>query len=97
MEKANAHLSYDCGQRRFVIARDLYDLHHLVQASVPLEIIRAALPAKFAVKGIEWPESIADNLVAKRPLFASDWLIMNNLAVHLPRSNAWQQEYGLTP
>lgn len=62
-----------CGQRRFVIARDLYDIYHLAQADVSLDAVRDALPAKFAAKGIELPSSIAADLDVKRPLFAEDW------------------------
>lgn len=61
------------GQRRFVIARDVYDLYHLARAGVSLEQVRAALPAKFAVKGIELPKSMAVDLEQDHALFAADW------------------------
>lgn len=62
-----------CGQRRFVIARDLYDLYHLAQVDIPFEAVQRALPAKFAAKGIDLPRSIGTDLEAKRALFATDW------------------------
>ena len=62
-----------CGQRRFIIARDLYDLYHLSQTDVPFDAVRSVLPAKFAAKGIDLPVSIQANLEAKRPQFSSDW------------------------
>ena len=69
-----------CGQRRFIIARDLYDLYHLAQAGVSLERVRTALPAKFAAKGIDLPRSMAADLEKSRALFAADW---NQRLAHL--------------
>jgi predicted nucleotidyltransferase component of viral defense system len=69
-----------CGQRRFIIARDLYDLYHLAQAGVSPERVRAALPAKFAAKGIDLPRSMAADLEKSRAQFAADW---NQRLAHL--------------
>lgn len=62
-----------CGQRRFIIARDLYDIYHIAQSGILLEAVRNALPAKFAAKGIDLPSSIISDLERKQPLFAEDW------------------------
>ena len=62
-----------CGQRRFIIARDLYDISHIAQSDVSLEAVRDALPAKFAAKGINLPISIVADLDQKQALFAEDW------------------------
>lgn len=73
-----------CGQRRFIIARDLYDLYHLAQAGVSLERVRAALPAKFAAKGIDLPQLMTADLEKSRAQFAADW---NQRLAHLLPSN----------
>lgn len=62
-----------CGQRRFIIARDLYDVFHIAQSDVSLVSVRDALPAKFAAKGIGLPTSIVADLDQKQALFAEDW------------------------
>jgi len=62
-----------CGQRRFIIARDLYDIYHIAQSDVSLEAVRNALPAKFAAKGVDLPVSIISDLERKQALFAEDW------------------------
>jgi predicted nucleotidyltransferase component of viral defense system len=62
-----------CGQRRFIIARDLYDIYHIAQSGVSLEAVRNALPAKFAAKGVDLPVSIISDLERKQALFAEDW------------------------
>lgn len=62
-----------CGQRRFIIARDLYDIYHIARSDVSLEAIRNALPAKFAAKGVDLPISIVSDLERKQALFAEDW------------------------
>ena len=62
-----------CGQRRFIIARDLYDIYHIARSDVSLEAIRNALPAKFAAKGVDLPVSIISDLEQKQALFAEDW------------------------
>ena len=62
-----------CGQRRFIIARDLYDIYHIAQSDVSLEAVGNALPAKFAAKGVDLPVSIISDLEQKQTLFAEDW------------------------
>lgn len=72
-EMAAEKLRALCGQRRYAIARDLYDLHHLVEAGVDVLAIRDVLPAKFAIKGIQ-PTALAElTAAARRQAFAGDW------------------------
>lgn len=61
------------GQRRFAISRDVYDIYQLTQTGITLNQVRAALPTKFAAKGIALPALLVDSLVARRTVFESDW------------------------
>lgn len=62
-----------CGQRRFIIARDLYDICQIAQSGISFEAIISVLPAKFAAKGVDLPVSIVADLERKQALFAEDW------------------------
>jgi predicted nucleotidyltransferase component of viral defense system len=62
-----------CGQRRFAIARDLYDIYHLSRSGVALESVNPILRRQFSAKGVTPPESIADHLNRNRQEFALDW------------------------
>ena len=42
-----------CGQRRFAISRDLYDIHRLVQSGVLVEELTPLLPEKFKARGLD--------------------------------------------
>lgn len=42
-----------CGQRRFAIARDIYDIHQLVTAGVDLAAVGPLIPAKFSARGVD--------------------------------------------
>lgn len=42
-----------CGQRRFAIARDVYDIHRLIQAGVAMVEISSGLPEKFRHRGAD--------------------------------------------
>jgi predicted nucleotidyltransferase component of viral defense system len=71
------------GQRRFAIARDIYDIHQLVGAGVSLELVRQALPAKLAAKGLP-PDTISvASLVQRRPGFENDWRAGWHTCYHL--------------
>ncbi len=61
------------GQRRFAISRDIYDIHQLTGAGVSLELVRQALPAKLAAKGLPPHIVSVASLVQRRPIFAGDW------------------------
>ncbi len=71
------------GQRRFAIARDLYDTHQLIsQADVSLDIVRPLLAKKFQAKNITLGENNLENLLARRNEFERDW--KRNLSYLLP-------------
>jgi predicted nucleotidyltransferase component of viral defense system len=55
-----------CGQRRFALSRDLYDIQQLiVRAQVGLQSVAAFLEAKFAARGMSL-EQVDPNRVANR-------------------------------
>lgn len=61
------------GQRRFAIARDLYDVYRLSQVDVRVEEVLRALPDKFAARGVELAALDIDHLTARRAEFEQDW------------------------
>ena len=61
------------GQRRFAISRDLYDIHHLLQAGVNVADVLPLLAAKFAVRGVSLDALDIPQFVARRAAFAADW------------------------
>ncbi len=54
-----------CGQRRFAISRDVYDIHRLLQSGVALIDIVANLPEKFHHRGVDI-NSLSVSLLEKR-------------------------------
>lgn len=83
------------GQRRFAIARDLFDIHQLVsKGGVSLDAVKPLLPEKFQAKGIVLSEGNLDNLLARRDEFERDW--KRSLAHLIPTSekvsfaSAWE-------
>lgn len=82
------------GQRRFAIARDLYDIFRLVTAGVTLDRIREALPSKFAAKGMKHAALSMETLIANQAAYQADW--QRRLLYLLPRPQrvefeaAWQ-------
>lgn len=87
------------GQRRFAISRDLYDIYQLAGTGIAIDAIRAALPAKFAAKGLSVDSLSVERLVAQRDLFLRDW---NRRLAHLlpagqlaPFDSAWQATLDL--
>ncbi len=61
------------GQRRFVIARDLYDIHRLVQSGVAIADVIPLLPAKFKARGLPMKALDVQNIMARRSDFEDDW------------------------
>jgi predicted nucleotidyltransferase component of viral defense system len=73
------------GQRRFSIARDLYDVFQLVKrGSSDLAVVISILPRKFSVKGLDLKEIDLDNVEDRREEFERDW--ERNLRYLLPTS-----------
>jgi predicted nucleotidyltransferase component of viral defense system len=62
------------GQRRYAIARDLYDVLQLVKrGSISLVDVIGILPGKFAVKGLNVEEIEMDYVENRRDEFERDW------------------------
>jgi predicted nucleotidyltransferase component of viral defense system len=62
------------GQRRYAIARDIYDVHQLVErGSLDLYDVISILPGKFLVKGLNVKEINMDYVENRRDEFDRDW------------------------
>lgn len=62
------------GQRRFAIARDLFDIHRLIsQGGASLDIVKPLLVDKFKAKNITLNEHSLENLLTRRDEFERDW------------------------
>lgn len=61
------------GQRRYAIARDLYDIHALRAQDLDFEAVREALPAKTAARDIGPEEVSAERMLSRRGEFGDDW------------------------
>ena len=62
------------GQRRYAIARDLYDVYQLVErGSLDLADVISILPGKFSVKGLNIKEIKMDYIENRRDDFERDW------------------------
>jgi predicted nucleotidyltransferase component of viral defense system len=84
------------GQRRYAIARDLYDTYQLLtRAGLGVSGVRPLLDGKFQAKGMSLDELSADRLVARRDEFEADWA--RNLQYLLPPTDitafeeAWER------
>jgi predicted nucleotidyltransferase component of viral defense system len=73
------------GQRRYAIARDLYDVFQLVKrGALGLVDVIGILPSKFSVKGLVVEEIDMDHIENRREEFERDW--DRNLRYLLPAS-----------
>lgn len=61
------------GQRRFAVSRDLYDIYQLSQQDIDMAGARAALPAKFAAKGMDISALSFETLLERRVAMQTDW------------------------
>ena len=62
------------GQRRYAIARDLYDVFQLVErGSFDLADVISILPSKFSAKGLNIEETKMDYIENRREEFERDW------------------------
>lgn len=83
-----------CGQRRFAISRDLYDIHRLVQSGLSLQDFVPLLPDKFQSRGVDIASLEVNLLEKRRREYELDWkrhldyLIPNSDAVTF--EEAWQ-------
>jgi predicted nucleotidyltransferase component of viral defense system len=61
------------GQRRFAVSRDLYDVHHLIQAGISVAEVVPLLPDKFAARGVAMDTLTMEHLLNRRAEFEADW------------------------
>ena len=62
------------GQRRYAIARDLYDVYWLVErAGINVTEVAPHAPAKFAAKGVALSPRTLDALLERKDEFQNDW------------------------
>jgi predicted nucleotidyltransferase component of viral defense system len=62
-----------CGQRRFAISRDLYDIHRLVQSGLSLQDLVSLLPDKFRSRGVDIASLDISLLEKRRKEYELDW------------------------
>jgi predicted nucleotidyltransferase component of viral defense system len=63
-----------CGQRRFAISRDVFDVYKLVtEGQVEFYGLGDLLQQKFEIKGIPFQDIIPDQIEARREQFEQDW------------------------
>lgn len=74
------------GQRRFAIARDLYDIHTLSGRDLDLDAVREALPEKVAARDIDVDDVSAERMLSRRDAFEDDWV--RNLIPLVPAAEA---------
>ena len=62
------------GQRRFAIARDLFDIHQLIsKGGASMDVVKPLLGNKFKAKNISLDEHSLENLLTRRDEFERDW------------------------
>ena len=62
------------GQRRFVTARDLFDIHQLIsKGGASVDVVKPLLVNKFKAKNINLDEHSLENLLTRREEFKRDW------------------------
>lgn len=61
------------GQRRYAIARDLYDIHTLSEKSLDLQAVKEALPVKVDARDIDADDISAERMLSRRDDFEDDW------------------------
>lgn len=61
------------GQRRYAIARDLYDIHTLSRRDLDLDAVQKALPTKVAARNIDAGEVSVEKMLSRREEFEDDW------------------------
>jgi predicted nucleotidyltransferase component of viral defense system len=61
------------GQRRFAIARDLFDIHYLSTQSLNIEEVCKAFPKKCEMKGIRIKEIDLGKLKERRSEYEANW------------------------
>jgi predicted nucleotidyltransferase component of viral defense system len=82
-----------CGQRRFAIARDLYDVHELIRKGTSLHSAIRIFPAKCRVKGLVLPSDLLDTFDDRMEDFRLEWgrnlMALLPATDHIPFEDAW--------
>jgi predicted nucleotidyltransferase component of viral defense system len=87
------------GQRKFAIARDLFDLHHLSQHGVNVQAAVGAFEIKCQVKGIDTTDLSLQRILDRKEEYQANWknqldyLIPKELKV--PFEVAWNESLNL--
>ena len=88
-----------CGQRRFAISRDLYDIHRLVQSGLLVQDLVPLLADKFQSRGVDISLLEVSLLERRRREYELDW--NRNLDYLIPDSDvvtfeeAWQSTISM--
>jgi predicted nucleotidyltransferase component of viral defense system len=61
------------GQRRFIISRDVYDIHSLLQVGVSVEQAIRLLPEKLKIRGMKVADLDPGRLADRKTEFKLDW------------------------
>ncbi|MBE0448871.1 MAG: nucleotidyl transferase AbiEii/AbiGii toxin family protein [Actinobacteria bacterium] len=61
------------GQRRYALARDVYDIHQLSESGVDIKKTILVLDKKFEAKGLELHSGIVDDFVKRKADYELDW------------------------
>lgn len=70
------------GQRRFAIARDLYDIQFLSKTAVSIENVLKGFPRKCEIKGIKVHDIDIERIKNRKPEYETNW--KNNLEYLIP-------------
>jgi predicted nucleotidyltransferase component of viral defense system len=72
------------GQRRYVVSRDIYDIHQISRQVKYSEQLRQTFVEKCVVKGIQLNEIHLDQILERKPDYEMNW--KNNLEYLVPHS-----------
>lgn len=87
------------GQRRFAIARDLYDIQFLSTTSVNVEDVLKGFPRKCEIKGFKVSDIVIEKIKQRKPEYETNW--KNNLEYLIPDKmkiifeDAWDTSFTL--
>ena len=71
-----------CGQRKHAIARDIFDMYHLIRTDVDVASVLQAFPQKCNVKSIDWTGIEIDSILKRKGEYQNNW--KNNLEYLVP-------------
>jgi len=82
------------GQRRFIISRDLYDIHSLLAAGVSVERAIQLLPAKLEIRGMKVTDLDPNRLIERKTDFQLDWDRRLGYLVKPLQKTAFEEAWG---